>query len=131
MPLKRYFGFVGGLLLGLLLVADWYFPSPFSGKEAGGIDKTVIRITSTHRWPDRIVFDTNQPTIFPPPIIVVEIPTRNLPREAVAQLPTPTLVAMSKEIARKKFKIAKSRSVIKVAAVSGAQNFPESLPAGW
>jgi hypothetical protein len=131
MPLKRYFGFVGGLLLALLLVADWYFPSPVSGKEAGGIDKTVIRITSAHRWPDRIVFDTNQPTIFPPPVIEAEMPTRNSPREAFAQLPTPTPEATNKEIVRKKFKIAKSRSVIKVATVSGAQKFFESLPAGW
>jgi hypothetical protein len=131
MPLKRYFGIVGGLLLGLLLAADWYFPSPVSGKEAGGIDKTVIRITSAHRWPDRIVFDTNQPTIFPPPVIVAKIPTRNSPREAFAQLPTPTPVVTNNEIVRKKFKIAKSRSVIKVAAVSGAPNFSESLPAGW
>jgi hypothetical protein len=131
MPLKRYLGFVGGLLLGLLLVADWYFPSPVSGKEAGGIDKTVIRIASAHRWPDRIAFDTNQPTISPLPVILVEIPTRNSPREAFARLPTPTPVAMNKEIVRKKFKINKSRSVTKVAAVSGAPNFPESLPAGW
>jgi hypothetical protein len=131
MPLKRYFGFVGGLLLVLLLVADRYFPSPVSGKEAGGIDKSVIRITSAHRWPDRIVFDTNQPTIFPPPVILVEIPIRNSPREAFAQLPTPTLVATNNEIVRKKFKIAKNRSVVKIAAVSEAPNFPESLPAGW
>jgi hypothetical protein len=131
MPLKRYFGVVGGLLLVLLLVADWYFPGPVSGKEAGGIDKSVIRITSAHRWPDRIVFDTNQPTIFPPPIIVAEIPARNLPREAFAQLPAPIPEVTNNEMVRKKFKIAKRRSVIKVAAVSGVQESSESLPAGW
>jgi hypothetical protein len=41
MPLGRYFGFVDGLLLILLFVADWYFPNRVSGKQARGIERLL------------------------------------------------------------------------------------------
>jgi hypothetical protein len=130
MPLGRYFGFVGGLLLVLLFVADWYFPSVVSGKEAGGVDKTVVRIASAHRWPDRIVFDTNEPTIvLPPNIVPAEIPTPNSPREAFAQLTAPSATVVIPEIVRRKSKVAKGRSFTKVAAAHQTETSP--LPAGW
>jgi hypothetical protein len=129
MPIGRYFGFVGSLLLILLFVTDWYFPSPVSGQEGHGIDKTVIRIASAHRWPDRIVFDTTQPTIVPPPnIVVAEIPTPNPPREAFAQLTAPSSKTTVPEIVRKKSKFAKRRPFIKVAVVHQAA---QPLPSGW
>jgi hypothetical protein len=130
MPLGRYFGFVGGLLLVLLFVADWYFPSVVSGKEAGGVDKTVVRIASAHRWPDLIVFDTNQPTIVPPPnVVLAEIPASNSPREAFAQLAGPSAKLIIPEIVRRKSKAAKRHSFTKVAAAHPAEAVP--LPAGW
>jgi hypothetical protein len=66
MPLARYFAFVGGLLLALLFLADWYFPTPAAAPATTGVDKTIIRLHSAHRWPESIVFDTSLPTIVPP-----------------------------------------------------------------
>ena len=132
MPIGRYFGFVGGLLLILLFVVDWYFPSPVRGKEAREVDKTVIRITSAHRWPDRIVFDTNQPTIVPPPnIVVAKIPALHPPGEAFAQLTAPLSKIAVPEIVRKKSKVAKGRAFIKVTALRQTVAISEPLPAGW
>jgi hypothetical protein len=130
MPLGRYFGFAGGLLLVLLFVADWYFPSVVSGKEAGGIDKTVIRIASARRWPDRIVFDTNQPTVVAAQnVVLAEIPAQDSPREAFAQLAAPSPKVIIPEIIRKNSKAAKGRSFTKVAAAHQTETSP--LPAGW
>jgi len=58
-PLGRYFAFVGNLLLGMLFIADWYLPSASSQtffREAR-VDKSIIRIKSTHKWPGPIVID--------------------------------------------------------------------------
>lgn len=70
MPVGRYFFFVGGLLLALLFFGNHYLADDTSQKfqrEAGDVDKAIIRINSAHKWPERIVFDTNLPTIVPPP----------------------------------------------------------------
>jgi hypothetical protein len=65
-PIARYFIFVGGTLAALLLVADWCLPTPpaMFAKQLI-IDKSIIRIKSAHKWPEKIVLDTNQPTITP------------------------------------------------------------------
>jgi hypothetical protein len=66
MPLMRYFVFVGGVLLVLLFVSDFYFPKePVVTAADSGVDKPTIRIHSDRKWPERVVFDTNQPTIVP------------------------------------------------------------------
>ena len=66
MPLLRYFVFVGGALLALLFITDSYFPKqPVVTAADSGIDKSTIRIHSDRKWPERVVFDTNQPTIVP------------------------------------------------------------------
>jgi hypothetical protein len=59
MPLARYFAFVGGLLLALLFWTDWYFPKLAAPSATAGVDKTIIRLHSAHKWPEAIVFDTN------------------------------------------------------------------------
>ena len=67
MPLARYFIFVGGMLIALLLIADWCLPNPpamFCDQQVA-IDKAVIRIKSSHKWPEKIVLDTSQPTFAP------------------------------------------------------------------
>jgi hypothetical protein len=67
MPLGRYFAYVGGLLLALLFLIDWYVPQTTAARPAyADIDRSVIRIHSAHRWPAAVVFDTTQPTITPP-----------------------------------------------------------------
>jgi hypothetical protein len=66
MPLARYFVVVGGALVALLFVFDFFSPkaSADSGiHSAGPVDKTTMRIRSEQKLPERIVFDTTQPTI--------------------------------------------------------------------
>ena len=64
MPLARYFFFVGGVLLALLLISDAYLPKlPVADRAVA--DLPVIRIHSTEKWPERVVYDTTLPTIIP------------------------------------------------------------------
>ena len=66
MPLARYFVIVGGALMALLFVFDFFSPkaSADSGiHSAGPVDKTTMRIRSEQKLPEPIVFDTTQPTI--------------------------------------------------------------------
>jgi hypothetical protein len=67
LPIARYFIFVGGTLVALLFIADWCLPAPparFADQLA--IDRTIIRIRSEHKWPEKVVLDTRQPTMAPP-----------------------------------------------------------------
>jgi hypothetical protein len=61
MPLARYFIFMGGILLGLLFWTDWYFPRPVAEATAADVDRSIIRIHSSHRWPAAVRFDTAMP----------------------------------------------------------------------
>lgn len=66
MPLGRYFVFVGGALMALLFAFDFVSPKAVaeSGERSTGvIDKSTLRIKSEQKWPERIVFDTAQPTV--------------------------------------------------------------------
>lgn len=73
MPLMRYFVFVGGALLALLLIANACLPAfPATGvRSAVASDLSVIRIHSDRKWPERVVFDTSRPTITPVPAPVM------------------------------------------------------------
>jgi len=60
MPLLRYFIFVGGSLLALLLVVNAAFPTePLPQTLTSGSDLPVVRIHSERKLPDRVVFDTS------------------------------------------------------------------------
>ena len=63
MPLVRYFVFVGGMLLGLLFLADWYFPASTAATAIADndVDRSIIRIHSSHKWPAAIQMDTRAP----------------------------------------------------------------------
>ena len=66
MPLARYFFFVGGALLALLLIAGWLLPKfPMTETVAIGADKSFLRINSDRKWPERVVFDTSVAPIAP------------------------------------------------------------------
>src|SRR5262249_5965413 len=65
MPIGRYFVYVGGLLLALILLIDWYMPQIATEASDASVDRTTIRIHSAHKWPSAVVFDTTQPTIVP------------------------------------------------------------------
>ena len=70
MPIARYFISVGGTLAALLFIAGWCLPtSPamFADQQLA-IDRTIIRIKSAHKWPEKVVLDTSHPTIAPPAV---------------------------------------------------------------
>jgi len=63
-PIARYFIFVGGTLAALLLIAGWRLPTlPAMFANQLVIDRSIIRIKSARKWPERVVLDTSQPTI--------------------------------------------------------------------
>jgi hypothetical protein len=96
MPVVRYFLFVGGALLALLLISDAYLPK-LPAAERADADLPVIRIHSDRKWPERVVFDTSHPTIvaahianmtasIPAPATTAGIAPNPRVREAFAQL---------------------------------------------
>jgi hypothetical protein len=123
MPLARYFVFVGGVLLALLLVVGAVLPQlPVADSADAGVDKSTIRIHSDRKWPDRVVFDTSLPTIVPgqtlkaeaaipapAPTIVADVPPKARVREAFAQLVPPEPKKPEPKLHRK-HKIAKTRA---------------------
>jgi hypothetical protein len=79
-PLFRYFLFVGSALLALFFISDWYWAaapataaSDDRAQEAS-LDRQILRIRSAQKWPQKIVFDTNIPTVVPPPAAVANVP---------------------------------------------------------
>jgi hypothetical protein len=88
MPVGRYFIFVGSILFALLLFADWYFPGSAVASRAD-VDRSILRIKSDHRWPERIVIDTSQPTIVPPAVLAENPPAARASRQAFARIISP------------------------------------------
>ncbi|SRR5579871_2917982 len=85
MPLMRYFLFVGGALLALMLVANVAFPTaPVAKTSQQAADLSVIRIHSDQKWPDRVVFDTTRPTITPAPASATVVAAAPPPPKSVA-----------------------------------------------
>ena len=90
MPIARYFIFVGGTLAALLFIAGWCLPTPPArfADQPLAVDRAIIRIKSAHKWPEKVVLDTSQPTITP--AVVEERPAaqsvRLPPEEAGDQL---------------------------------------------
>jgi hypothetical protein len=76
-PIARYFVVVGSALAALLLIAGWCLPEPPPSfpDRPDIIDGSAIRIRSEHKWPDKVVLDTGQPTITPP--VVVDPPAQS------------------------------------------------------
>lgn len=121
MPLMRYFVFVGGALLTLLLVASACLPplptAPQNSQPTA--DLSVIRIHSDHKWPERVVFDTSRPSIAPAPATIVAEapappktaaaePAKSQTREAFAQMrPNPNELR-NREPRRKRRSVAKN-----------------------
>jgi hypothetical protein len=75
MPVARYFLFVGGVLLALLLAIDALVPQEtvVASQAAPSVDKTVVRIRSDQKLPERVVYDTSLPTIVPPPAVTAQV----------------------------------------------------------
>ncbi|MET4256352.1 hypothetical protein ABIC09_001283 [Bradyrhizobium sp. S3.12.5] len=92
MPISRYLFYVGGTLLAMLFVADALVPDR-PARHGGAARSATIRIHSDGKLPERVVLDTNLPTIVATDIAKVELgapPGADFPharvREAFAQL---------------------------------------------
>jgi hypothetical protein len=124
MPVARYFLFVGGLLLALLVALDAFAPQQVAvaSNAATSIDKTVVRIRSDQKPPERVVYDTSLPTIVPPaaktqiaavpPVPVVDATAQTRVRDTFAQFVPAEAKKLEKQVepqAPRKRKIAKSR----------------------
>ena len=110
MPLARYFYYVGGVLLALLFISDAYFPK-LPVEHSASTASYVIRIHSDRKWPERIVYDTNLPTIIPAQVANMEesaaapatiAPAKAGEREAYAQLRSSDVSQLSSSDAKKR-----------------------------
>ncbi|MBR0692583.1 hypothetical protein [Bradyrhizobium lablabi] len=67
MPVARYFLFVGGALLALLFLINAIVPqaevATNASLSAPAVDKSTVRIQSTQKLPERVVFDTSLPAV--------------------------------------------------------------------
>jgi hypothetical protein len=88
MPLARYFLYVGGALLALLLVLNACLPSPEASIAATtpAVSRPFLRIHSAQKLPERIVIDTSIPTIVPPPTVVAIASVKAPVLDALAQI---------------------------------------------
>jgi hypothetical protein len=75
MPVARYFLFVGGVLLALLLAIDTLVPQEavVASQAAPSVNKTVVRIRSDQKLPERVVYDTSLTTIVPPSAVTAQV----------------------------------------------------------
>jgi hypothetical protein len=115
MPLLRYFLYVGGALLSLILIANLVLPQePLPGALTSAAQLPPVRIASDRKLPERIVFDTSSavvaapvPVLAPPkvaavvapapsPAVTAEMSAKARVREAFAQLPADEVVAEPK-----------------------------------
>src|ERR1700730_13423528 len=117
MPLLRYFLYVGGALLSLILIANLVLPQePLPGTLSSAAQLPPVRIQSDRKLPERIVFDTSStvapapvpvlaprkvvagrpPAPAPPPAVTAEMSAKARVREAFAQLPADEEVAAPK-----------------------------------
>ena len=115
MPVLRYFTFVGGALLALLVVVSSFLPEPETITRPDAA-RPVIRIASDRVVPPRVDIDTRvQIAVVPAsvPEILQQAPARVAEGQLSAPLPTPVLPA---RIERKKTRIAKRPDRQRMAA---------------
>jgi hypothetical protein len=81
LPIARYFIFVGGTLAALLFIPGWLLPErpAMFAVQSVAFDRAVIRIKSAHKWPEKVILDTNELTVKPsvimyPPAVQPSIP---------------------------------------------------------
>jgi hypothetical protein len=140
MPVGRYFIFVGGVLLTLLFVADWYMPRLPLDPARDDVDRG-IRVQSRHRWPERIVIDTSLPTIVPASAMAADLPPAappqaRPPRDAFAlaapeapEVRPPSASGGRKPVQKRQAKAP--RGVAAPLAPNAPDGFRIALPAGW
>jgi hypothetical protein len=91
MLLVRYFLYVGGVLVVLLLAANVFAPKPAVVSSAdSGFDRSVIRIHSEQKLPERVVFDTTAPVIAAVPAAPIVASAPPAPANANVAMISPT-----------------------------------------
>jgi len=129
MPILRYFVYVGGALLSLLLVSSVVLPQvPLPSTLTSGSDLPTVRIHSDRKLPERVVFDTSS-TVAPAtapvaksmasttPMAAPEISPKARVREAFAQLPEGEGVSQPANVTQPKM-TSKSQPKRKIVAAS-------------
>jgi hypothetical protein len=101
-PVAKYFLFVGSALAALLLIVGWYCPAPpaIFANRPHVITMPAIRIKSERKWPEKIEFDTSQPTIVPPAAeasSVAALPAAPTPEETTGKPRLEPLAQLSRE----------------------------------
>jgi len=130
MPVARYFLFVGAALLALLFALDAFTPQEVAvaSNSVPSIDKTVVRIRSDQKLPERVVYDMSLPTIVPPAaktqiaaapaVPVVDINAQARVRDTFAQF----VPAEAKKLERQlEPQAPRKRRVVRVAKTRSAQ----------
>lgn len=112
MPLLRYFTFVGGALLALLIVVSSYFPETETITHPD-VARPVIRIASVRVGPPRVDMQTAVVSTSVPAILQ-QAPARVAEAQLSAPLPTPAVAVI--KIERKKTKVAKRPDRQRMAA---------------
>ena len=127
MPVARYFLFVGGVLLALLFAVDALVPKQavVASQAAPSVDKTVVRIRSDQKPPERVVYDTSLPTIVPPRAATAQAVAPSVPAAASADANAQARVRETfaqfvpaeakKPEPQRKRKVAKSRPPMQIA----------------
>jgi len=117
---------MGCVLGAMLFAANWIWPTEPKAPSAQAASaespfEQTIRIHSARRWPEKIVFDTSQPTIVPPPA----------PFVASAPPPAPVMAANSPLDARAELKPA-APPAKRQAKVRHRNSRPDYYkPEGW
>jgi hypothetical protein len=95
MPLLRYFLYVGGALLSLILIANVLLPQEaLPGTLISATELPAVRIQSDRKLPDRIVFDTSST------VAIAHVPVLPAPKIAAVVTPAPA-PAMTAEMSAK------------------------------
>ena len=128
MPIVRYITWVGTSLLALLFVANWFLPESLPEPAHEGIERPVIRIASVQQPLERIVIDTSQPTIVPPPTLFEDAePDQPSPHlESYASATSPATVI---NLEQKKRKVVK-RQAPKIARYQPASANTPAVASG-
>ena len=121
MPIGQYIAWVGASLLVLLFVANLIIPQSLAEPTGDEVNRPVIRIASMQQPPERIVIDTNLPTIVPPLVLAANA----IPDEPPPQVQSYTSIVSHMPVTgvEKKKQKAKKKQVNEVAAKQ-----PSSVP---
>ena len=134
MPLARYFLYVGGALLALLFISDPYLPK-LPAAEWGDSRAAIIHIHSVQKWPERIDYDTSQPTLVPAQIANIEakiaapeIVASTAAREAFAQLQPSSRLSDAR---KSEPKLQRHHKIAKRRAAPPARLAAQQMQFGW